>query len=188
MTENEALKHIQSYAVTVDGMIGYCRDFETKTDITGYLEKKAVFDMATAALKEIQQYREIGTVEECREAVEKSRSLYAYIKQVLWERNIAIQQLEEIGISLGEKMDFVKNAVEKRKPKKPIWKNGSSIICKDYSDEHGEITKEKWADWTCPNCDWFVGEQYIPRHRNQRKCNYCTKCGQAIQWEESEEE
>lgn len=73
MTENEALKHIQSYAVTVDGMIGYCRDFETKTDITGYLEKKAVFDMATAALKEIQQYREIGTVEECREAVEKQK-------------------------------------------------------------------------------------------------------------------
>ena len=75
MTENEALKHIQSYAITVDGMIGYCRNFETKTDITGYLEKKAVFDMATAALKEIQQYREIGTLEECREAVKKQKPM-----------------------------------------------------------------------------------------------------------------
>lgn len=28
-------------------------------------------DMAISALKEIQQYREIGTVEECRDAVEK---------------------------------------------------------------------------------------------------------------------
>lgn len=30
-------------------------------------------DMAISALKEIQQYREIGTVEECREAVEKQK-------------------------------------------------------------------------------------------------------------------
>lgn len=30
-------------------------------------------DMAISALKEIQQYREIGTVKECREAVEKQR-------------------------------------------------------------------------------------------------------------------
>lgn len=29
------------------------------------------FDMAVQALKEVQRYREIGTVKECREAVEK---------------------------------------------------------------------------------------------------------------------
>ena len=71
MTENEAIKHLQSYAEVVDNMIKYCKDFEPKADITGYLEKKTVFAMAISALKEIQQYREIGTVEECREAVEK---------------------------------------------------------------------------------------------------------------------
>ena len=32
------------------------------------------FDMEIEALKEVQQYREIGTVEECREAVEKQNS------------------------------------------------------------------------------------------------------------------
>ena len=31
------------------------------------------FDMEIEALKEVQQYREIGTVEECREAVEKQK-------------------------------------------------------------------------------------------------------------------
>lgn len=31
-------------------------------------------DMAIEALKEIQQYREIGTVEECRKAVEKQKN------------------------------------------------------------------------------------------------------------------
>lgn len=71
MTENEAIKHLQSYAEVVDDMIKYCKDFEPKADITGYLEKKTVFAMAISAIKEVQQYREIGTVEECREAVEK---------------------------------------------------------------------------------------------------------------------
>ena len=36
-------------------------------------EMAEVRDIAITALKEIQQYREIGTVEECRKAVEKQR-------------------------------------------------------------------------------------------------------------------
>lgn len=32
------------------------------------------FDMAISALKEVQQYRDIGTVGECREAVEKQKA------------------------------------------------------------------------------------------------------------------
>ena len=63
MTENEAIKHLQSYAEVVDNMIKYCKDFEPKADITGYLEKKTVFAMAISAIKEVQQYREIGTAE-----------------------------------------------------------------------------------------------------------------------------
>ena len=59
MTENEAIKHLQSYAEVVDNMIKYCKDFEPKADITGYLEKKTVFAMAISAIKEIQQYREV---------------------------------------------------------------------------------------------------------------------------------
>ena len=44
----------------------------------GLYKPKAVqdaFDMAAQALKEIQQYREIGTVEECREAVEGQKGM-----------------------------------------------------------------------------------------------------------------
>lgn len=78
---------------------------------------------------------------------------------------------------------YFNNASDKQIKKRPIWKHGSSIIHKDYVDGHGETTEEKWADWTCPNCGWFVGEQYIPRRHNQQKCNYCSRCGQAIQWD-----
>lgn len=76
--------------------------------------------------------------------------------------------------------------VEKQKPKRPVWKKGRSVICKDYADGHGKVEENKWADWVCPNCGWFVGEQYIPRRHNQQKSNYCSRCGQAIQWENLE--
>lgn len=109
-----------------------------------------------------------GTVEECREAVKKSKSLDTYVKQVLWERDIAIQQLEEIGISFGENMDSVKEAVEKQKPKKP------------------NIFKERFSNtYSCQKCGyvlihrdetgWFCGQHY----------KFCPKCGQAIRWDEN---
>ena len=38
-----------------------------------YADRLDCIDYAISALKEVQQYREIGTVEECREAVEKRK-------------------------------------------------------------------------------------------------------------------
>lgn len=39
--------------------------------LTRYKKEKEVIEMAISAIKELQQYHEIGTVEECRKAVEK---------------------------------------------------------------------------------------------------------------------
>lgn len=72
--------------------------------------------------------------------------------------------------------------LEKRIPKKPIFKYGKSGSLVDYADGSGEYKVETWAEWVCPECGWFVGEQYIPRRHNQRKCNFCSRCGQAIDW------
>lgn len=59
MTENEAISRIKDHM-----------------EIHRLKEPRAIYitvalSMAITALKEIQQYREIGTVEECREAVGK---------------------------------------------------------------------------------------------------------------------
>lgn len=61
MTENEAIKRIRDHM-----------------EAHRLKEGRAIFityalGMAIDALKEIQQYREIGTVEECREAAEKQK-------------------------------------------------------------------------------------------------------------------
>ena len=49
----------------------------------GWQEMSEVRDIAISALKEIQQYREIGTVEECREAVEKLKRAEVALSVIL---------------------------------------------------------------------------------------------------------
>ena len=63
MTENEAIKRIIKSACASKKCHDACL----------YGEGNCEYDAAIIALKEIQQYREIGTVEECREAVEKQK-------------------------------------------------------------------------------------------------------------------
>lgn len=64
MTENEAIEELQN---SIDLAKMCTQNYERKREIQGY-------EMAIKALEEIQQYRAIGTVEECREAIEKQKS------------------------------------------------------------------------------------------------------------------
>ena len=73
-------------------------------------------------------------------------------------------------------------AEPERKKGKPIFKHGESIVHISYANGTGGLENHKWADWVCPECGWFVGEQYVPRHHNQRKSNFCSRCGCEIDW------
>ena len=84
-------------------------------------------------------------------AIESLQKLSIY-KQIKWERDVALDQLESIGVGLGRKMDDVKEAMEKQIPKKP---------------------DTECDDWICPNCK----EEY---DIDFDKYDYCPKCGQAI--------
>ena len=73
MTENDAIQRLKN---------------RLKTEVQRYGEifVKENFDdiyFAISALKEIQQYRGIGTVEECREAVEKLPEAEEVIRKLL---------------------------------------------------------------------------------------------------------
>ena len=63
MTTEEAIEDLQ-YLIT---------EYEAYPPETGVCTTIGTLQYAISALKEIQQYREIGTVEECREAVEKQK-------------------------------------------------------------------------------------------------------------------
>lgn len=65
MTENEAIKGLET---SIDLAKMCTQNYERKREIQCY-------EMAINALKEIQKYRKIGTVEECRAAVEKQTAI-----------------------------------------------------------------------------------------------------------------
>ena len=77
MTENEALSELEKFQLQVEHSIAEeeCCEYENPEEDL-QKDKKFIdaFKIATKALKEIQQYRKIGTVEECRKAVEKQRA------------------------------------------------------------------------------------------------------------------
>ena len=77
MTENEMLK-IAIHCLGVQAEQEVCEE----CDIYGncHTDCKDVAVVAIKALEEIQQYRKIGTVEECREAVEKQKPKYIKIE------------------------------------------------------------------------------------------------------------
>ena len=91
----------------------------------GYPTLRTAKEIAIKALEEVQQYREIGTVGECREAVEKQK-----VKEIVCEND-------------------------------SVFSNGFS---------HYRIGR-------CPMCDRY--------YNSNDEVNYCSKCGQAIQWDEN---
>lgn len=103
-----------------------------------------------------------------------------------WE--IAAGKIQVIGNICGGVCDM--NAAKRSsgdKAEPPIWKNGESVVHTDYTNGSADTKLNEWASWVCPKCGWFVGEQFIPRWEgrkphNQHKCNFCSRCGQKIDW------
>lgn len=116
MTENKAIKRMR-YRV------------DTATNISGKgVDGKAYEDMEMAikALSEIQQYRSIGTVEECRAAVEKQRRK---------KPNIAIGQTDEDKLACcpicERNLDWTYNG---------FWRKGNPKYCSNCGQ------KVDWRD------------------------------------------
>ena len=88
-----------------------------------------------------------------------SKGLYEQIK---WERDVALTQLEEYGVSLGEKADVMK------------VRHGRWV--------HSEIEDDDWGrtfhEWTCSVCGYSVAH-------NPTGENYCPNCGAKMDLEES---
>lgn len=104
-------------------------------------EMAEVRDIAISSLKEVQQYRKIGTVEECKELAsvvtpEKKHVLGQIVDE--WKEYIEIGTVEEC-----------RDAVEKQKPKEPVLRN-----------DNGKLRK------SCQVCGCF----FSPLSRSCPKC------------------
>ena len=158
MTENEAIEIIRDKIET-------CEFYFAENDrYPRWCEYEFLESLGAAisSLKEIQQYREIGTVEECKELAsmftqEKKNALGKIVDE--WNEYIEIGTVEEC-----------REGVEKQKPKKPK----DSLKIKPVIDENGAYVD---ADVTvyllCPNCGEMVGI-------DENVDKFCRECGQAI--------
>ena len=72
MTPEEAIKILENKKEYSERITDNFLD-HSSVEIKDANETIEMCDMAISALKEIQQYREIGSVEECRKAVEKQK-------------------------------------------------------------------------------------------------------------------
>lgn len=74
MTENEAIKKLEPYLDGIDSDLTFMELFYKDVDRSEYLADRDAFTTAITALKEVQQYRKIGTVEECWKTAEKQKA------------------------------------------------------------------------------------------------------------------
>ena len=154
MTENEVLIKTPEEAIET---------IKSNMPTSGYQMLRESLDMAIIALKEIQQYREIGTVEEI-----KSVKKYIELKRRCGTPSNTIDLCAEY-VAIGT-VEECREAVEKQKPKKPK----DSLKINPVIDGNGAYVD---ADMTvyllCPNCGELVGiEDNCDR--------FCHECGQAI--------
>ena len=144
MTENEVVKIIREYS----GLFPQARG-----------EEEAL-EMAIKALEELQQYRAIGTLEECQKSVEICKSMI--------ERNITPENMQEYMkfedecISEGFTFNSLLEAREKQKARKTI--NGCCPNCCNFLP-----TKELTGKIYCMYCG-----QLILANRKVKK--YCSTC------------
>ncbi len=175
MTENECLNMPWSAEDTIENLKnlkGILIAKVTAVNLDGRADSDAKevafdFDRAISALEEIQKYRAIGTVEECRKSVE--------VVKAMIERNITPEIIDEYvkfedecvqkGFSFGSLLE----ARRKQSAKKPyIWGDGC--------DDKGNIIYDMY---NCPNCDKSYEIDY-------EEYDYCPNCGQHIDWSEEE--
>ena len=103
--------------------------------------------------------------------------------------------LPEDGNEVEEALILAKKALRSmNEPMRPVLKSGESLIHRNNGNKPHEWTLNKWQDWCCPRCGWFVGQRYNairngsnPHPHDQRKSKFCNECGQEIDWSKGEE-
>lgn len=151
MTLEEAIEILEEVKELDDTLYAYN---------AAYME---ALEVALFALREIQNYRKLGTLEELARA--KRYIDLAKKHGTIGEMIDECAEYEAIGT-----VEECRKAVEKQKAKKPdIYTDTRNMV-----DLHGNVYAEQANVYLCPTCESFIG--YV----GNNIFHYCPVCGQAI--------
>lgn len=136
MTENEAIKVLVTQKQCIDKSSSgqckiHCGDCKKNIPIA-YQEKS--YEVAITALKEVQKYREIGTMEECREAVDKQISKKPVCKPKPYNKSVGFNE-EWVCPSCGAYIVYFYEGMDEPEQMEHCNECGQHIA-RDWSDEN----------------------------------------------------
>ncbi|HBD40592.1 MAG TPA: hypothetical protein DC035_02780 [Lachnospiraceae bacterium] len=179
MTENEAIEELK-YDCNELGKAIPC-------DTSWGESFENAYAMAINALEEVQQYRQIGKISTCKNAVEICKAMiergidpdniaeYIKFEDNLMQRGYDLKRLLEMMekhkqyCQIGT-VEECREAVEKQTAKKPTL-----IDYKKYANFVDNAHFLRDAYW-CPNCKQVV-----------RSGSFCDGCGQKLDWRANDE-
>lgn len=180
MTENEAIKWIEAFKKTYNGFPK---------------ESELACGIAISALKEIRKYRKCGTLEELARA--KKYIDLAKKHGTIGEMIDECASYEEIGtVKECRELASIVNKVERNELAKIIdeWisyrKIGTVEDCREAMEKQKakkcDVTKDNFRIYyKCPTCNHCLRVEYNHGSWMGKKSKNCSKCGQAIQWDEN---
>ena len=130
--------------------------------------KKLMCDTAISALEEIQQYREIGTVEECRKAIKKYKPKDIIHIHTEYEKHIWKCDKDGNIDMFAMSMDIHNG---------PACERCGYTFCEHCDPNEWNAEPCVVDEYLCPTCHEHVS----------RIAEFCQNCGQAIQWNKSQE-
>lgn len=176
MTENEAKVFIQNAMIQSKNVLAELlliapKVFAAKKKSLGEyysnLEncKKEIesCEVAIKALEEVQQYRTIGTPEECQKSVAVCKAMID--RKITPESMEEYMKFEDECVECGFTLKSLLEAREKQTAKKIEIFNGQA---------------------SCPNCKYLFGEMDIIKNLRTWNMPHCKDCGQKLDWSDEE--
>lgn len=158
MNENEAIERIK-YRMHTAGQVAGENGMED-------------LEMAIKALEEIQQYRAIGTPEECQKSVAVCKAMIA--RKITPENMEEYMKFEDECVKNGFTFDGLLKAREKQTAKKIVRRKATD---EDVESELRDFITRKCMIYRCPTCGCCIAVDEMKS---------CWECGQKLDWSDEE--
>lgn len=165
MTENEAkaVRYIENIKNNATVTLDHIAKEEPNVSPLVYKGREEKANTILVMVEELKQYRTIGEVSTCRDAVDICRAM---IERGIDPENVeAYIVFEDACVKKGFTIKGLLESREKQTPKKPDLEG----------DGYGDDGVLIYDTWICPCC----GKRY---EIDYEEYDYCPNCGQAIDW------